>query len=200
MDLGKSLNYLKHFSLFFFFFLIIIFVKIMIIMETKKCFKCGRELPISEFYKHPQMGDGYLNKCKECTKRDVHENYEKKINDNDFVERERARGRDKYKRLYSGGRCKKAAHAENRDTQRYYKCRGIDIGEYEFHHWNYNNKNDVFVLSRRAHKLAHKYLTFDKDSGLFYYNGSLLSTKDEHRAFLEKVFDGLGYEIREYNL
>lgn len=172
----------------------------MIIMETKKCFKCGRVLPLSEFYKHPRMGDGHLNKCKECTKRDVHANYEKNINDVGFVERERKRGRDKYKRLYSNGRGKKSSHRENSRTNNYYKRLGIDIGENEFHHWNYNKKNDVFVLSRRAHKLAHKYLTFDSESGLFRYRGELLKTKEEHRKFLDSIFDGLGYEVEEYDL
>jgi hypothetical protein len=40
----------------------------------KKCFKCGQEKPLDEFYKHGEMGDGHIGKCKECTRRDVREN------------------------------------------------------------------------------------------------------------------------------
>ena len=35
-------------------------------METKICKKCGRELPLSEFYKHEKHKDGHRNECKEC--------------------------------------------------------------------------------------------------------------------------------------
>lgn len=34
--------------------------------QVKKCSKCGRELPVSEFYANKTNKDGYQSYCKEC--------------------------------------------------------------------------------------------------------------------------------------
>lgn len=38
------------------------------VIPTKKCPKCGRELPITEFYTNIRNKDGLQDKCKECQK------------------------------------------------------------------------------------------------------------------------------------
>lgn len=43
-------------------------------MKTKICIKCDVEKPLSEFYAHPRMHDGHLNKCKSCQRADVTRN------------------------------------------------------------------------------------------------------------------------------
>jgi hypothetical protein len=56
----------------------------------KTCFKCGEEKPVDEFYRHPQMGDGHLGKCKECTKADVRRHRAANLDKIRAYDRERA--------------------------------------------------------------------------------------------------------------
>ena len=45
----------------------------------KKCFKCGEVKDLSDFYKHPAMRDGHVNKCKDCNKKDVRKNRKRNV-------------------------------------------------------------------------------------------------------------------------
>lgn len=177
-------------------------------MEAKKCFKCGRVLPLSDFYKNRLMADGHLNKCKECTKRDVHNNYIKKRLDEKFITKERERGREKYWRLYSpkmhnprNDHSNVESYSKCHSTRRYLTNLGINLTDSEvIHHWNYNYPYDVFVISKKAHRLAHRFLTIDNNSGMFYYKGNLLNTKEKHRHFLDEIFQEYDYSIKEISI
>lgn len=56
----------------------------------KTCFKCGTTKPLSDYYAHPRMKDGHLNKCKECTKIDSTRRRREKIDEVRAYDRRRA--------------------------------------------------------------------------------------------------------------
>ena len=48
-------------------------------MSSKTCFKCKMVKAMEAFYRHSEMADGHLNKCIECTKKDVAEHRAKNL-------------------------------------------------------------------------------------------------------------------------
>jgi len=61
----------------------------------KACFKCRQKKSLNAFYEHSQTADGYLNKCKDCTKIDTQENRKKNINHYRNYDKNRGNRQDK---------------------------------------------------------------------------------------------------------
>lgn len=69
----------------------------------KTCFKCRVCKPLSDFYPHPQMADGHLNKCKVCACSDAAIHREAHITNPDWIKNERERCRIKAARHRAAG-------------------------------------------------------------------------------------------------
>jgi len=102
--------------------------------HMKKCFKCNEIKPLIDFYKHKQMSDGYLNKCKECNKTDVKKNYRKNINHYKDYEKKRAmtpkriKLREDYQKTKAGKESSKKSKKKWEDNNLIKKSASIMVG------------------------------------------------------------------------
>lgn len=156
----------------------------------KKCFRCEVEKSLIDFYVHRQMKDGYLNKCKECTKLDTSTRLRFLVSTPIGLEKERKRHRDKYVKLNYKERQKKWDENKPWKKSTIYKGlnKKLNVREgYEVHHWNYNDEylEDVFIMKIIQHRQSHRFLKLDISKRIFTdLEGNLLTSKEDHKQYL----------------
>ena len=134
----------------------------------KTCFKCGRVLPMSEYYAHPRMADGHLNKCKECARLDIMQNRRKRADYYRDYDRARSRHPDRASWKKESNRRQRQEEPEKCRARRAaatalrnghlckepcYFC-GATTG-IEMHHPDYSQPLRVYWLCRLCHSKLH---------------------------------------------
>lgn len=135
--------------------------------EIQECICCKIVKPLSEFYVHPQMGNGHLGKCKECIKAYQHIHYRETIVKHALYERDRSKKKSRRAKALDYQR-KRRANRPDRDAAyrkvRYAimsgnlerkpceKCGDVNT---EAHHDDYSRPLDVRWLCYGCHLLVH---------------------------------------------
>lgn len=148
---------------------------------NKTCFKCKSVKPVSEFYKHSEMADGYLGKCKSCAKSDSRIRSIKKSKDPAWVASEAERHRIKQARYRSLGLaspvtsearkkwCLNNRHKRRAQGRLIYAVRSgkvsrpdrcqkchIKSDRIQAHHHDYSKPLDVLFLCPACHGKEHR--------------------------------------------
>lgn len=137
----------------------------------KTCFKCGIEKDLSEFYKHPAMADGHLNKCKECAKADVNKHRSENIDRIREYDRNRPNKSERFKKDHE------RTKERRKSDSLYYKAhllvaKAVRIGDLirqdcqvcgrdtnvHAHHDDYEKPLDVMWLCPVCHSKRHQEL------------------------------------------
>lgn len=136
----------------------------------KECFKCKTVKPLEEFYKHSQMADGHVNKCKECNKNDVTVNRNKNIEKFRAYDRERGKNPERIKANVETTRAwreedsrrVRAHNAVSRAIRGGYldrlPCERCGEQKSVAHHEDYDKPLEIMWLCQPCHKQRHKEL------------------------------------------
>lgn len=171
----------------------------------KPCIICKEEKELNEFYKHSEMKDGHVNKCKSCYRKQSDERSKRLFLDKDWRESEKTRSREKYYRLYADGRHypskerkKEIMKKHNEKYPEKYKAKSATskmkkqaIGN-QLHHWSYNQEHykDVIELTKTNHAKAHRYMVYDQERKMYRsLDGILLDTKERHIEYISYCID-----------
>jgi hypothetical protein len=166
----------------------------------KRCITCLVVKPLNDFYAHPQMKDGYLNKCKDCSKKQSDIRYKKLIQDPIFHEKEKARKRVKEKKVIVKKSKNqvyldyKSKFPEKYKVGRMFKHYPKKENLHQ-HHWSYNEEHfaDCIELDPKEHKIAHRFLVYDQERYMYRRCDTmeLLDTKESHEKFIRQKINEL---------
>ena len=136
--------------------------------SSKECFKCKTVKPLDDFYKHPKMADGYLNKCKTCNKKDSTQHRNQNIEKVRQYDRDRAKNPERQaanvritKEWREADRRRHRAHNKVRAAilkgellvQPCIRCNNPKSLAY---HEDYDKPLEVMWLCQPCHKQRHK--------------------------------------------
>jgi len=133
--------------------------------QMKPCIRCGEQKPISEFYRHPQMADGHLNKCKGCCKeqageysrtergKEMDRRRNKKAGRRAWMAGATRRGREKHPDHYKANQA--VAHALRAGRLQKKPCAVCGTNRVDGHHEDYARPLEVIWLCRRHHRDLH---------------------------------------------
>lgn len=148
--------------------------------KEKICFKCKIMKTLDNFYSHKAMGDGTLNKCKECTKKDCKNRYYKCIDKIREYERNRFKTETRKEKIKEYQRKRRRIHKV--------KCRAVTLVQQalqngilkkkpcvhcgankkiEAHHRDYNKPLDVVWCCFKCHReIEHGQMVFQRKNSI----------------------------------
>lgn len=101
----------------------------MSVFRRKPCNRCGVEKVVSKcnFYRHPQMADGFLNICIPCKRRDIEENRELKADYYRNQERVRNARPDRVASRQAYAKTPRGKAARLRANRRYRRFKAMEL-------------------------------------------------------------------------
>jgi len=168
----------------------------------KNCIICGEKKELNDFYKHKQMGDGHLNKCKKCCKSQSKKRESVLRNNKEWCKKEKERVREKYHRLNYKGKHKPSYEQKKESIKKYCerypeklnaknKSQHIKKEGYQKHHWSYREEHckDIIFLKIKEHSKYHRYIIYDQERMMYRKidNNILLDTKELNIKYLKEL-------------